>query len=316
MKNPILFVQIPAFNESKTITAVIKSIPRKIKDIASVRVLVIDDGSTDDTATTATKAGADFVFSHSVNAGLAKTFQDGINFCLENGADIIVNTDADGQYDQSQIDRLVNPILKDKADIVTGDRQVDNLTHMPLSKKIGNQAGSLMIRLLTGSKVRDASSGFRAYSLNAARRLNVFSRHTYTHETLIQAHYLGLKVVEVPVSFSKRDGSSSRLIGSVLTHIRKSAAVIIRSILMYQAYTYLGLIGFVLILFGLLGVGRFVFFFLSGEGSGKVQSLILSSTLISLGFTSFVLGLIADLVSVNRRLLEQLRSEMLSKEEK
>ncbi len=308
MKSSTLFVQIPAFNEAETIAAVIKSVPRQLPHITSIKILVIDDGSTDATSIVSRKAGADYVFTHKRNLGLAQTFQDGLIFCLNHGADIIVNTDADNQYDQQQITDLITPLLTEQADIVTGNRQVDRLHHMSLDKKFGNQLGSLMIRLLTGSRVADASSGFRAYSAAAAQKLNVYARHTYTHETLIQAHYLGLKVVEVPVTFNKRPHGGSRLIGSTINHIRKSVVVILRSILMYQAYTWLSLIAAFLTLLGLAGFIRFLYFFFTDSGSGHIQSLILSSMLISLGFTSFVLGLIADLVSINRRLLEKLNS--------
>lgn len=300
-----LFIQIPAYNETKSLSSVINSLPQKIKGVDTIKTLVIDDGSSDDTSLIAQKCGVDYLLTHKRNLGLAKTFQDGLTFCLEHGADIIVNTDADNQYDQKEIKFLLQPILKKQADLVSGNRQIEKLSHMPISKKVGNQLGSWLIRKLTGMKIVDSSSGFRAYSRLAALSLNVYSRHTYTHETLIQAHYQGLTVVEVPVSFYKRQTGSSRLIASLFTHIRKSLVVIIRSILMYQAYTYLSLISGILISLGTLGFLRFLYFYFNGFGNGHIQSLILASMLVSLGFTTFVLGLVADLVSINRRLLEK-----------
>lgn len=300
-----LIVTIPAYNEEKTIAKVIKSVPRKIRGINKVEVLVINDGSKDKTEKDAKRAGADYILSHKINRGLTQAFTDGIQEALRREADIIVNTDADNQYKQEEIPRLIEPILKGEADIVIGNRQVEKLKHMPLAKKYGNILGSLTIRFLTGSKIKDASSGFRAFSREAARQLKLFSYHTYTHETIIQAINKNLVIAEIPVTFRKRKYGKSRLIPGVWSHIKKSTATIIRTVLMYKAFKVLVTLGLIIMFSGILGSLRFLYFFFAGNGAGHVQSLIFSSILISIGFTTCVMGILADLISINRKLIEQ-----------
>ncbi len=305
-----LVVTIPAYNEERSIVDVVKSIPRTILGITSVRVLVYDDGSTDKTAVAAKKAGADYVYSHKRNRGLARTFKDALDAALTLGADVVVNTDADNQYDQREIPKLIAPIVKGKADLVIGDRQVARLTHMPLSKKYGNLLGSYFIRALTGMKVMDASSGFRAHSSECARLLSIVSEHTYTHETLIDAFFKGMVIMDVPVTFRKRPHGQSRLISQgIMNHIMKSFATIIRTILLYRALWMFSLVGGSIGLVGVIGIIRYLYFALiAGNPAGHVQSLVLSSVLISTGVTIIVLGFIADLIAHNRRLIEDARS--------
>lgn len=300
-----LLVIIPAYNEEKTIGKVIKSIPRRIAGIKRIEVLVVDDGSTDNTVKEAKKAKANYIISHKKNQGLAKTFSDGIDKALELGADVIVNTDADDQYDQREIPKLLKPILRSRADMVIGNRQVEKLDHMPLSKKCGNILGSFTIRLLTGSKIKDISSGFRAFSRETARQLKLFSYHTYTHETIIQAINKNLVIAEIPVTFRKRKYGKSRLISGVWSHIKKSTATIIRTVLMYKAFKVLVTLGFFIMFLGILGGLRFLYFSFTGNGAGHVQSLIFSSILISIGFTTCVMGILADLISINRKIIEE-----------
>jgi len=302
-----LFVVIPSYNEEVTLPKVIKSIPRKLIGIKKVSILVYNDGSTDKTATSAKQAGADYVFSHKKNLGLARTFRDAVREALRLGADIIVNTDADNQYDQREIAQLITPIVEGKADMVSGNRQVGKLSHMPVTKKYGNLLGSLMIRLLTGSRVEDASSGFRAFTREVAQKVHVFSTHTYTHETLIGAYFREFIITEVPVTFRKRTTGSSRLIaGGVVKHILKSAATILRAILLYRALAVFSYLGGAFILLGTFGVGRFFYFaFVTGKAGGHIQSLVISSILFAVGFNILVVGFIADLVSYNRKLLEE-----------
>jgi glycosyltransferase involved in cell wall biosynthesis len=301
-----LFVVIPAYNEEKTIAAVITSVPRKLSGISTVSVLVYDDGSHDQTAAIAKKAGADYIFIHKRNLGLACTFRDAAKKAVSLGADIVVNTDADNQYDQRQIGKLVKPILENKADMVTGNRQVDKLNHMPLSKKYGNLLGSFFIRFLTGTSVKDASSGFRAMTADLIRRVRVFSTHTYTHEMLIAACFREFAICEVPVTFRRRATGGSRLIAKgVLNHIVKSGATIIRAVLLYRALPIFTAIGGLLSFFGLAGLGRFLYFaLLRQDSSGHVQSLVISSILLGIGFNIIVLGFLADLISYNRKLIE------------
>lgn len=297
-----LIVSIPAFNEQKTIKKVIGSIPKQIKGIDQIEILVWDDGSTDNTAAAAKQAGADYIFSNKANLGLAKTFHNIIAKAIELEADVLVNTDADNQYDQSQITELIAPIINGDADLVNGNRQVAALTHMPAAKKYGNIIGSWVIRLLTGCELMDASSGFRAYSKRCLGNFYLTSDHTYTHETIIQAVNNDMVISEVPVAFSKREGES-RLISGVIDHIKKSASTIVRTILKYKAFKVFVSAGVVMMLIGGLGGVRFLYFFLQGNGTGHIQSLILSSILINLGFTTIAMGVLADLISINRKMI-------------
>lgn len=301
-----LIVTIPAYNEEKSIGAVIRSVPRKIKGIEKVEILVANDGSTDNTVREAKKAGTDYVVSNKRNLGLAKTFKRALDEAISLGADIIVNTDADNQYDQKEIPKLIKPILEGKADIVIGNRQVEKLDHMPSSKKYGNIIGSWVIRKLTGTNVTDASSGFRALTREAAQAFNLLSTHTYTHETIIQAANKDLAIAEVPIAFKRREYGKSRLISGVWGHIKQSLATIIRTILMYKAFKYLVALGSLLMGVGFLGIVRFLYFFFTTGGAGHIQSLVISSILISIGFMTAVMGVLADLVSINRRILEGL----------
>lgn len=256
-----LIVTIPAYNEEKTIGKVIKSIPRKIKGIKSVKALVINDGSTDKTSQVAKKSGADYIISQRTNLGLARAFQTGISEALRLGADIVVNTDADNQYSQKEIPKLIKPILEGKADMVIGNRQIEKLKHIPLVKKYGNIIGSWTLRLLTGSDVIDASSGFRAFSREAALRFNILSNHTYVHETIIQAVENKMRIAQVPITFRRRRGGKSRLITGLWGHIKKSLATIMRTILMYKPFKTFLLMGSTVFLLGIIIGIRFLYFF-------------------------------------------------------
>lgn len=302
-----LIVTIPAYNEERSIAKVIASVPKKIKGVQKIEVLVYDDGSTDKTVEAAKKAGATYVFSHKVNLGLAQTFKDAVAQALRLGADVIVNTDADNQYDQRQIPMLLEPLFAGKADLVIGDRQVEKLKFMPFTKKYGNILGSLMIRLLTGTVVRDASSGFRAFTRFFAEKVRIFSEHTYTHEMIIDAHFKNFVVVNVPITFKKRPYGQSRLIsGGVFAHIIKSGETIIRTILLYRAFKVLSYLGLLFAFAGVAGVLRFLYFALVlGNSRGHIQSLVISSILVAIGFNILVLGFVADLISYNRRLIEE-----------
>ncbi|MBU0598626.1 glycosyltransferase family 2 protein [Patescibacteria group bacterium] len=313
-----LIVTIPAYNEEESIKDVIHSIPKQMQGIDRVEILVIDDGSTDNTKVSAHESGADHVISNKVNRGLATTFRRGINKALELGADIIVNTDADNQYDQTEIPKLIAPILNGQADIVSGDRQIEKLDHMPSSKKYGNMLGSWVVRKVSGLPIKDASSGFRAFSREAALRLSVLSHHTYTHETIIEAQDKKLVFIEVPCTFRARVGTSSRLISGVFGHIKKSGATIVRTTIRHRplkTFVYIG--GFLLLLGIIIGV-RFIYFYMTGNSSGHIQSLIFVAILIMLGFQIVVLGLLADNINANRRINEEilyrLKKEQIKKQ--
>lgn len=306
MKKLKLIVQIPAYNEEKSIQDVIKEIPKKIAGIDIVEILVIDDGSKDNTAESAKKAGADYVIRNTKNQGLAFTFQRGLNEALKLGADIIVNTDADFQYDQREIPSLIQPILDGKADIVSGNRQVEKLDHMIKAKKYGNMVGSKVVKMSAGYDIIDASSGFRAYSKEAALRLFVMSKHTYTHETLIQAGRKNLKVIEVPVTFRKRDGHS-KLIKSVSSHVKKSLVAITRNTLMYNSLRFFSYIGLFLIALGLIPFIRwYILSYITLDGGNHIQSLLVGIMLIVFGGLSVLIGLISDIIAINRKHLEEI----------
>jgi len=301
-----LIITIPAFNEEKTLPEVIKSIPRKYVGVDSVKILVYSDGSTDRTVEVAKKAGADYVFVHKSNQGLAQTFRDILKESLKLGADYIVNTDADNQYEQKEIGLLLAPLLKDEADMVIGDRQVGKLQHMPLSKKYGNMLGSFVIRFLTGTHVSDASSGFRAFTAELAKKIFISSDHTYTHEMIIAAHFKNFRMKDVPVTFYKRTTGGSRLISGVLSHIVKSGSIILRTLLLYRALSFFTSIGGTFVGLGFVGVFRFLYFALiEGKAGGHIQSLVISSILVGVGFNIIVVGFLADLLSYNRKLIEE-----------
>jgi glycosyltransferase involved in cell wall biosynthesis len=303
-----LIVMIPAYNEETTIGRVVREIPRAFRGISKVEVLVCDDGSRDGTVAAAIEAGADHVIKLRRNFGLTTAFSTGLQAALALGADIVVNTDADAQYDPRDISKLIEPIIDGTADMVSGDRQVAGLDHMSRTKRYGNRLGSWMLRVVAESPVRDASSGFRAFSRECALRLNPYIGHTYTHQTLIQAAHSGMVVKEVPVSFrpSAREGGASRLIGGVGTHIFKSLATILRSLTSYRPLAVLGRLGLIFLLAaGILVLIPLTDWIAQGNTEGHVQSLIAAAALGLIGLQLLVFGLLADTVSANRRLTEE-----------
>ncbi len=302
-----LIVMIPAYNEEDTLGRAIGEIPRSFQGIDVVEILVVDDGSHDRTVEVARSAGADYVISLKRNYGLTVAFRTGLQACLERGADIVTNTDADCQYVPSEIPLLVAPILSGEADMVSGDRQIKRLEHMPTSKKYGNIIGSGLLRTVAGSPVQDASSGFRAFSRECALRLNPTIGHTYTHQTIIQAINHGMVIKEVPVTFrrSAREGGHSRLISGVGSHIAKSLLTIVRTLTTYKPLSVLGGTGLLLLLLGGLISLIPITNYLAGDTSGHLQSLIVSTVLTIMGLQLIVFGLLADSVSANRRITEE-----------
>ncbi|MDP2918570.1 MAG: glycosyltransferase family 2 protein [bacterium] len=298
-----LIIIIPAYNEEKTIANVIREIPRKICGISEVLVLVSDDGSVDRTVEKAREAGADFIISHP-NLGLAFNFKTALEEALKLGADIIVNIDADNQYNGQEISRLIRPILERKADIVLGDRQVASLSHMPWGNKYGNMLGSWFIRKLLGMNIIDASTGFRAFSREAALRLSVMTRHTYTHETLIQAADQGLRMAQIPIEFRKREGRS-RLIANLRSHIVKTGLTILRTFTVYKPLRVMLSFGLVLFLIGTFFILRFFYFWWTMGGAGHIQSLIIAAVFMLIGFQTIVLGLVASAIGWSRKMLEE-----------
>ena len=295
---------IPAYNEENTIAKVIEEIPRKIDGIDSVEVLVIDDGSTDRTAEIAKKAGADYLLIHKRNLGLARTFKDGLDFALALGADIIVNIDADAQYNAKEIPKLIEPILRGEADIVIGDRQIDKLDHMPKSKKIGNKIASWVTRRLSGLPIKDAQTGFRAFSREAAMKLNIVGEYIYTQETIIQAAKKGLKVVEIPVEFRRREGKS-RLISSIWGYAKNAGITILRTYRDYHPFKVFVAIGGIIFLAGTLVALRVLLhYFETGAVTPHLPSAVLSVLLILIGSLTAIFGLLADMLRTHRELIE------------
>jgi glycosyltransferase involved in cell wall biosynthesis len=299
-----LFVQIPAYNEEQNIADVIREVPRRIPGIDEVKVLVVSDGSKDRTVQRAKEAGADFVIDRKINRGLAQTFKQGIEECLRLGADIIVNTDGDNHYNQSRIGDLIKPITDRLADVVIGGREIAKLEKMPFANKYGNIVGSYVVCKLADVPKLDASTGFRAYTREAALRINILSHHTYTHETFFQLADHKLRIVEIPIK-ARPVQRKSRLIKTVSSHIRRSLTVIFRMTLLYKPLKVFVTIGAVVFVAGAILGARFLYFYFTGDGSGHIQSLILAAVMMILGFQIGIMGLVASAVGWNRKMIEE-----------
>ena len=302
-----LIIQIPCHNEAETLPAVVASIPRRIDGVSTVELLVIDDGSTDDTAQVARACGAHHVVSHPDRRGLAAAFQAGLDAALRLGADIIVNTDGDNQYPQADIPRLIAPILSRQAEVVIGDRQPATIAEFSLLKRLLQGWGSWVVRLASGTAVPDATSGFRAYSREAALRLNIFTRYSYTLETIIQAGKKGLRVAYITIKTNPKV-RPSRLVRSEWDYVKRSVATIIRIYALYEPLRTFGLISLPFVLVGLVLIGRFFYFYLTGDVVGVarfIQSVVIGAAALIIGLLILLFGILADLVSANRRLMEE-----------
>lgn len=299
-----LIIQIPCYNEAESLPETVAALPREVEGFDEVEWLIIDDGSADDTVAVARRLGIDHVVRLPRNLGLARAFSAGLEAGLARGADVIVNTDADNQYCAADIPLLVEPVRKGLADIVIGARPIDSIAHFSPIKKALQRLGSQVTRWLSGTEVEDAPSGFRAFSRDAARRLQVFSSYTYTLETIIQAGQNGMVVRSVPIRVNGPQ-RPSRLVKSIGSYVKRSMVTLVRFFMVYRPVTFFFTVGAVAGGLGLLGGLRFLYFYLNDGGAGHVQSLILSALLIGTGLLLAVLGLIADLISVNRRLLEK-----------
>ena len=298
-----LIVQIPCFNEEHTLRETVADIPRQIPGVDQVEVLVIDDGSRDRTVEVAREIGVDHIVRNKRNVGLARTFRKGLDACLVRGADIIVNTDGDNQYAGADIPKLIQPILEHRADMVIGDRETHKIPHFSPVKKFLQYLGSGVVRKLAGIWVPDTVSGFRAFSREAAIRLNVVSSFSYTIETVIQAGKRQLMVESVPIRTNPKT-RESRLFKSIPHFVQNSLGTMVRMYAMYQPLRVFFYLGALLTSIGMLPIIRFLFFYFAGTGGGHSQSLLLGSVLIILGFIAFMIGLVVDLISFNRQLLE------------
>ncbi|HVV67206.1 MAG TPA: glycosyltransferase family 2 protein [Candidatus Saccharimonadales bacterium] len=299
-----LVVQIPCLNEEATLPLVLESIPKKIPGIDHIEILVIDDGSTDETVKVARSHGVREFVRHPSNQGLGRSFHDGVMRALELGADILVNTDGDNQYPQEQIADLVQPILEGKADIVIADRQTHTIEHFSRFKKLLQRIGSAVVNRAAGTQLPDAVSGFRAYSRESLLRLNTITRFSYCTETIIQAGNKGLHMESVIIDTNPKL-RESRLFKSTWEHVFKSAVTIIRAFIMYKPYLIFGWLGGALFVLGLIPFARFIALSLDDSSTrGHIQSLLIGSLLMIAAFLCLVLNIIADLIRINRVLIE------------
>lgn len=304
-----LIIQIPCLNEQETLAIALAELPRQVPGFDSVEWLIIDDGSSDNTVKVALENGVDHVVRHTKNQGLAKAFMTGLDACLNLGADVIVNTDADNQYNAEDIPALVRPILDKSSDIVVGARPIEAIEHFSPLKKILQKLGSWVVRTASNTDIPDAPSGFRAFSRDAAMHLNVFNEYTYTLETIIQAGQKNMAISSVPVRVNK-DLRPSRLVKSIPAYIKRSIITIVRIFVVYKPFYFFMSIGAVALFIGGLIGARFLYYYLQGMGGGMIQSLILASVMLGFGFQTVLVAFLADLLAANRRLLEDVQYKL------
>ncbi len=305
-----LIIQIPCYNEAGTLATALTAIPRDVPGFETVEILIIDDGSQDDTAEVARANGVHHVVQHKRNYGLAKGFMSGIEACLSLGADVIVNTDADNQYNADDIPKLVQPILDGKAEIVIGSRPIDNIGHFSPIKKMLQKLGSWAVRLVSKTDIPDAPSGFRAISRKAAMQLHVYNKYTYTLETIIQAGQKDITITSVPIRVNP-DLRPSRLVRSIPSYCYRSLAIIVRIFMVYRPFRFFSILGTIPFALGIaLGIRFLWYLFVLDQGQGKIQSLILTALLIGIGFIMYVVAFVADLMSVNRQLTERVMYDL------
>ena len=298
-----LIIQIPCYNEEQSLAATLRELPTAIDGIDTIETLVIDDGCTDRTVEVAREMGVDHIIHNTSNSGLAASFSRGLDKCLALGADIIVNTDGDNQYAGADIVKLVQPILEGRADIVIGDRCTDTIAHFSPLKKILQRLGSRVVNRLAGTDIPDTVSGFRAISRAAALKMNIISPYSYTVEMVIQAGKKNMAVSHVEVATNPKT-RESRLARSTAAFVGRQLSSMIRMYSMYEPLRVFFSIGLLLTIIGAIPVVRFLYFYFSGDGSGHIQSLVLGGVLLIIGFITFMIGLVADLISFNRQLTE------------
>lgn len=299
-----VIIQIPCLNEAGTLSTTLADLPRELQGVGSVEWLIVDDGSTDDTVEVARSCGVDHIVSHTKNLGLARAFETGLEAAIKAGADVIINTDADNQYHAGDIPKLLEPI-RDGADIVIGTRPIHDIQHFSWSKKVLQRLGSQFIRMVSSTDIPDAPSGFRAISRQAALRLNVFSEYTYTLETIIQAGQKNMAITSVDIRVND-DLRPSRLVSSIPSYIKRSVVTATRIFITYRPFRFFSVFGGIVFFAGTALGSRFLYFYANGAGDGHIQSLILTAVLLLIGFHLFIIGIVADLISVNRKLLEKI----------
>ena len=310
-----LIIQIPCYNEEQTLGAVLASLPREVPGVDAVEWLVIDDGSTDRSLEIAREHGVDHIVQMNVNRGLAQAFLAGIDRCVREGADIIVNTDADNQYDSRDIPKLIAPILEGRADIVVGERPISDIAHFSLAKKLLQKVGSLVVRMASNTNIPDAPSGFRAMTRHAAMRINVFSSYTYTLETIIQAGHKNIPITSVPIR-TNPDLRPSRLAKSMCQYIQSSLWIIVRIFMTYKPFRFFAFPGIAMFGGGFIGAGVWTYMrFLVWEDPARHRDFLTLTVLcMILGALLVIVGFIADLIGVNRQLLEDIRWRLREQE--
>jgi len=308
-----LIIQIPCLNEEQTLPETLKDLPKSLNGIDDIEILIIDDGSTDRTVQFAKEHGAHHVLKLTNNKGLAKAFIFGISHSLKLGADIVVNTDADNQYFGGDIEKLIRPILDKRADIVIGNRQVETISHFSPFKILLQKLGSWTVRQLSGTTIPDATSGFRAYSKEAALQMNVISNFTYTVETIISAGNKNLAIEHTPVRTNKKT-RESRLFPSIQVYLRRTLVTMLKVYSMYRPLKLFTIAGGTIFLIGFTIGCRYLFFFFQGQTEGHIQSLILSAITLIVGFQIIMMGIAAELIAINRQLLEDIQLRVKKKE--
>lgn len=301
-----LIIQIPCYNEAETLEIALNALPKHIAGIDTIEYLIINDGSRDNTVEVARNWGVNYIVNFRRNKGLAKGFMAGLDACLRNGADIIVNTDADNQYNADDIEKIVRPILEGRSDIVIGERPIDETDHFSPLKKRLQHLGSWVVRKASKTDIPDAPSGFRALSREAALHMNVINEYTYTLETIVQAGRTKIAMESVPVR-TNEELRPSRLFSSMSSYIKKSMLTIIRAYAMYRPLAFFTAIGGVIFAIGVVIGIRYLVFFAQGTGDGHIQSLILAAILLMIGFQTFVIGLLGDVIAANRKMLEDVQ---------
>ncbi len=301
-----LIIQIPCYNEEESLPITFSAIPKQIKGIDEIEILVINDGSSDDTVNVAKKLGVHHIVSFSKNLGLARAFDAGLKNSVKLGADIIVNLDADNQYCADDIEKLIEPIIEHKADIVIGARPIDTIKHFSIFKKFLQKLGSFVMKRISGADISDAPSGFRAFSKEAALKINIFDNYTYTMESIIQAQRKGLSILSVPIRVND-DLRPSRLVKNNFNYIFRSAKTMIRFFIIYHPFRFFISLAVIFFIMGLFLGFRYLYFFLLGDGQGHIQSLILCGLLITGGFQTALLAIISDLLAINRKLVEDIQ---------
>lgn len=308
-----LIIQIPCYNEAETLAITLNDLPKELNGIDIIEYLIINDGSNDETPHVAKDWGVHHIVNFKCNRGLAKAFMAGLDACLRNGADIIVNTDADNQYCAADIAELIKPILAGQADIVIGARPIDKTVHFSFIKKLLQRLGSWVVRKASRTDIPDAPSGFRAYSREAAITINVINDYTYTLETIVQAGRNNMAITSVPIR-TNPELRKSRLMKSTWAYVKKSMLTIIRALMWYKPLHCFTIIAAFPIIIGLIPTIRFIYLFSIGQGGGNIQSLILACALLIIGFVTFMIGLVADVIAANRKLLEDIQYQVRKQE--